>query len=124
MEFVELREVASELATNAMLHAGSPFRVVLDRRDDCVRIGVEDGARESPDLRTGGSEDLDGRGVAIIDALSRRWGSTSTLAGKVVWAELPRPPAGTSPRSPRSPRSARPPRRSPVTPGHPRGLGH
>lgn len=54
--------VASELATNALLHAGSPFRIVLDRRADRVRIGVEDGDREAPSLRTAGSEDLDGRG--------------------------------------------------------------
>ncbi|MCU1538540.1 MAG: regulatory protein [Humibacillus sp.] len=90
--------VASELATNALLHAGSPFRIVLDRRADRVRIGVEDGARELPSLRAGGSEQLDGRGVALIEALSARWGSTPVLTGKVVWAEVSRVPS--SPRAP------------------------
>ncbi len=34
--------VASELATNAVRHADSPFRATLDRQSDGVRIGVED----------------------------------------------------------------------------------
>ena len=81
--------VVSELATNALRHADTPFRAILDRHHDGVRIGVEDAAhdplarRSPPD-----SYALGGRGVDIVEALSRRWGSTELPSGKLVWAEL------------------------------------
>ena len=85
---VDAAIVASELATNAVRHADSPFRATLDRQSDGVRIGVEDAgpdplARRSPDAL-----DLGGRGVDIVEALSQRWGSTELPSGKLVWAEI------------------------------------
>ncbi len=80
--------VASELATNAVRHADSPFRATLDRQSDGVRIGVEDAARDPLARRSPDSLDLGGRGVDIVEALSQRWGSTELPSGKLVWAEL------------------------------------
>jgi hypothetical protein len=80
--------IVSELATNAVRHADSPFRVVLDRQLDGVRIGVEDAGRDALARRSPDSYDLGGRGVDIVEALSRRWGSTDLPSGKLVWAEL------------------------------------
>ena len=80
--------VVSELTTNALRHAGSPFRAIIDRQHDGVRIGVEDTARDTLTRRSTDSDDPSGRGVDIIEALSRRWGSTELAAGKLVWAEL------------------------------------
>ena len=34
------------------------------------------------------SHEMGGRGMAIVDALSQRWGCDELPAGKVVWAEL------------------------------------
>jgi anti-sigma regulatory factor (Ser/Thr protein kinase) len=81
--------VISELATNALRHAESPFRAVLDRQQDGVRLGVEDAARDPLARRSPpDSHDLGGRGVDIVEALSRRWGWSELPSGKLVWAEL------------------------------------
>ena len=80
--------VASELATNAVRHADSPFRATLDRQLDGVRIGVEDAGHDSLARRSPDAWDLGGRGVDIVEALSQRWGSTELPSGKLVWAEL------------------------------------
>ncbi|WP_141843697.1 MEDS domain-containing protein [Humibacillus xanthopallidus] len=80
--------VISELATNALRHAETPFRAVLDRQQDGVRLGVEDAAHDPLARRSPDSYDLSGRGVDIVEALSRRWGWTELPSGKLVWAEL------------------------------------
>lgn len=81
--------IISELATNALSHAVSPFRAVVDRRGRGLRIGVEDANEVPLERRPSGAYDVGGRGVAIIEALSERWGSSPVPGGKVVWAELP-----------------------------------
>lgn len=80
--------IVSELATNALHHAGSPFRAVVDRRRGGVRIGVEDATRTPLERREATGDDISGRGVVIVEALSRRWGYSPLPGGKVVWAEL------------------------------------
>jgi hypothetical protein len=85
---VDAAIVASELATNAVRHADSPFRATLDRQSDGVRIGVEDAGRDPLARRSTDALDLGGRGVDIVEALSQRWGSTELPSGKLVWAEL------------------------------------
>lgn len=80
--------VISELATNALRHAETPFRAVLDRQQQGVRLGVEDAAPDPLARRSSDSYDLGGRGVDIVEALSHRWGWTELPSGKLVWAEL------------------------------------
>jgi anti-sigma regulatory factor (Ser/Thr protein kinase) len=80
--------IVSELATNALTHAASPFRVVVDRHGGGVRIGVEDAALGTLERRAAELDDVSGRGVAIVAALSDRWGYGPVPGGKVVWAEL------------------------------------
>ena len=82
--------VLSELATNAVVHAGSPFSVAVRVEDSTLRVAVQDA---SP-LAAGVSEERGliprtGHGLGLIDELSTRWGVESTPDGKVVWAELP-----------------------------------
>ena len=81
--------IISELATNALSHARSPFRAVLDRRGRGLRIGVEDATDVPLERRASAWDDISGRGVDIIEALSERWGYSRLPDGKVVWAELP-----------------------------------
>ena len=104
-EDVEL--VASELVTNAILHAGGEIDVVLERRGAGVRVLVRDGApevvptRRSPPARDGAEDDeLDllarsvfagtttGRGLMLVEAFSDAWGAEVAPASKEVWAEL------------------------------------
>ena len=81
--------LVSELATNAVRHASTPFTVVVEAGDP-VRVVVSDGV--AVDLRVTASEDdaTSGRGLLILDALAHRWGVTQDGAGKQVWFELRR----------------------------------
>jgi anti-sigma regulatory factor (Ser/Thr protein kinase) len=81
--------LVSELATNAVRHASSPFRVSVTRTDTAVRIAVEDLGSSEPQLRPADLERLGGRGVALVDAMSLAWGVDPAPIGKVVWCELP-----------------------------------
>lgn len=80
--------VSSELATNAILHARSPFRVSVDRSVGVICISVQDAAGGLAAQQDMPIEALNGRGMAIVEALSRRWGCDNLPSGKVVWAEL------------------------------------
>jgi anti-sigma regulatory factor (Ser/Thr protein kinase) len=78
---------ASELAANAVLHAHTPFRLLIDRTDESVWIAVED---EQPLKDRFNVVTRPLHGLALIAALALRWGVTPRTHGKVVWAELPR----------------------------------
>jgi anti-sigma regulatory factor (Ser/Thr protein kinase) len=80
--------VVSELATNAVLHASSPFRVSVDRSVGVVCLSIQDVAPDHAQQRDIKGQDLSGRGMMIVEAVARRWGCDSLPAGKVVWAEL------------------------------------
>ena len=82
--------IASELATNAVEHAGTPFTVTVECTSAGVTVQVRDGsslapARRSPDPTADG-----GRGLVVVDALSGSWGvRAETDGGKSVWARCP-----------------------------------
>jgi anti-sigma regulatory factor (Ser/Thr protein kinase) len=80
--------VVSELATNAVRHASSAFRLSIRRDGPSVRVAVEDGDRRSPRERHPSPEEHSGRGVGIVGTLASRWGYDVGDDGKVVWAEL------------------------------------
>ncbi len=80
--------VCSELATNAVVHARTPFSVVARRKRSGVRISVHDGSPVTPALRDNGPTAFSGRGLRLVALLARRWGVESTGAGKTVWADL------------------------------------
>jgi anti-sigma regulatory factor (Ser/Thr protein kinase) len=80
--------VVSELATNAVRHGSSPFRVSVDHAPQGVRIGIEDVDAGVPQLRAAAVDDVNGRGIAIVDELADRWGFEELGASKVTWAEL------------------------------------
>jgi anti-sigma regulatory factor (Ser/Thr protein kinase) len=83
--------ITSELATNAVEHAGSPFRVCLRRADTAVRIAIEDVGPAQPQERTTTPDDCSGRGVAIVKKLATQWGCDVVADAKLVWAELRHP---------------------------------
>jgi anti-sigma regulatory factor (Ser/Thr protein kinase) len=83
--------VVSELANNAVRHGASSFRVLVSRADTGVRIGVQDSAPGRPLRRLAAAEDVDGRGMTIVDALSQEWGCHQLAEGKFTWAELALP---------------------------------
>ena len=92
-ELVDNAEIiASELATNAVKHARSPFRVALARSADTIRVSVRDASFAPPVRLTPDGLLVGGRGVQLVAALARDWGTHDEADGKTVWAELaPRP---------------------------------
>ncbi|WP_327065969.1 ATP-binding protein [Kitasatospora sp. NBC_01302] len=66
--------LVSEAATNAVVHAGSPFRVtVVALVGRPPWIEVQDRSPERPKRRVASSEDDSGRGLELLDALSVSW---------------------------------------------------
>jgi anti-sigma regulatory factor (Ser/Thr protein kinase) len=84
----DARLVISELATNAVLHARSPFSVEISALEGRVRLGVRDASPATPVVR--GTDDLvgSGRGLRIVGAVASSWGVELAQDGKTVWAEL------------------------------------
>jgi predicted Fe-Mo cluster-binding NifX family protein len=87
--------VVTELATNAVVHAHSGFRVTLTLRQDVIRINVHD---DQPLPAADGTDAVAVlpaaplHGLGAVAALAARWGASADPAGigKDVWAELPR----------------------------------
>jgi MEDS: MEthanogen/methylotroph, DcmR Sensory domain len=81
--------VVTELATNAVLHAGSAFSVSLILAGDVIRISVSDTV---PLGQPGGNRWLPaapGHGLGVVAAMAARWGVETLASGKAIWAELP-----------------------------------
>ena len=101
-----VRLIVSELATNAVLHARTPFYVRVTRDDHMLRLEVRDGSRAVPERQVVAPDALTGRGLALVEIYSDRWGSEPRTDGKVVWCELDLPwkglPDGVS-RTPATP---------------------
>lgn len=91
-EHVEVAELlVSELVTNALRHARGPIGLTLAAHDGTLRCEVADTSPDLPRLCRVEDDDECGRGLHLLDTLSR-WGSTPTPTGKVVWFELPSDP--------------------------------
>ncbi len=81
--------IVTELATNAVLHAGSPYEVRLRRTEGVVRIEVADGDPGTPEPQPFSATAESGRGIVLVSAISASWGiDTQPGRGKVTWAEL------------------------------------
>lgn len=79
--------LVSELATNALVHSASRFRLTLFAAHGLLRCEVQDhGSRVPKVLDAGASES--GRGMFLVEALSQRWGCHQDGPGKTVWFEL------------------------------------
>ena len=80
--------LASELVTNAVLHAGGTIRVRVSAGDGTVRVAVEDTSSSHPVPRRASDGDRSGRGLALVTHLAERWGVDDLDVGKEVWFEL------------------------------------
>lgn len=86
----------SELATNAVRHARTPFTVTLQKHGASVLLAVKDGSADAPAPADPHLLDPGGRGLSIVAGLSRDWGVIAGRDGtKSVWASFDEPaPAG------------------------------
>lgn len=86
----DVRLVASELATNAVAHAQTPFAVTLSSANGAVRLAVRDESPSAPVRSAPDVMDMSGRGLMIVESLSQRWGTSTDGHGfKSVWACFP-----------------------------------
>ncbi|MHC0429270.1 ATP-binding protein [Streptomyces sp. O3] len=93
--------LASELATNALLHGclrDRLFRVRVAVAGSVLRIEVSDPRGERrPQARTPDGDDTYGRGLWVVALVASRWGCVPRVVGKTVFAELELGRAGRSP---------------------------
>lgn len=84
LDMVEL--CASELVTNAVLHAGTTVRLSVELTDSAVRIAVQDSSPIAPQRVPHSRSAATGRGLGLVSSLCQEWGSHPLPGiGKVVW---------------------------------------
>lgn len=98
--------VLSELLSNAIRHAhplpGGQVRVSWSVRSGTVEIAVSDGGSPTrPHQLRQPVSALGGRGLAIVEHVSRRWGVRGDDEEMTVWAVLPTTANGSVQRRPR-----------------------
>lgn len=82
--------VVAELVANAVCHAGGCRSVdVQAHQDHVIVVGVVDNSTVLPQRRDADPTDEGGRGLALVELLTVRWGVHSHDGGKRVWAQLP-----------------------------------
>jgi hypothetical protein len=83
--------VVTELAANAILHAGTGFTLALSVQRDTLRISVRDGSPLPEEDQGPALEPAPLHGLGAVNALAVRWGVQPLgPAGKEVWVELGR----------------------------------
>ncbi|MGN9906408.1 ATP-binding protein [Phytohabitans sp. LJ34] len=88
-ELTESAHIAvTELVNNAVVHAGTPITVEVTLHGDELHIAVHDRSTQPPQPRVAAPTSYGGRGLALLDSLSARWGWRPKQDGKVVWAVL------------------------------------
>ncbi|WP_239010817.1 ATP-binding SpoIIE family protein phosphatase [Streptomyces sp. S-9] len=88
--------VASELVTNAVVHAGTDVRLTCRLEEDTGALVVEVADRHPSraprdDVTEAPAHDTHeyGRGLRLVAALAESWGVTYRAGSKTVWARLP-----------------------------------
>jgi len=80
--------IISELASNAVRHAGSPFSVSLRLDSATLTLAVEDTAELAAAVPDGALSPQPLHGLGVIEAIALDWGVEALADGKVVWAQL------------------------------------
>jgi PAS domain-containing protein len=83
--------LVSELVGNVVRHATGPVRLRM-LRSGALICEVSDGSPTTPHIRHTSVTDEGGRGLRLVSALCRRWGTRHTRTGKSIWTEQALPP--------------------------------
>lgn len=84
--------LVSELVGNVIRHATGPVRLRMLRTRALI-CEVSDGSPTTPHIRHTSDTDEGGRGLRLVSALCRRWGTRHTSTGKSIWTEQELPPS-------------------------------
>lgn len=82
--------LASELVTNAVLHAASHVDLAVCADGDVVRVEVADTSSRMPEPARYEPDAQTGRGLGVVAAEAHDWGTRVTAGGKIVWFEVSR----------------------------------
>ncbi len=87
-QVVEL--LTGELVSNAVVHGPTDGTVTVRVRVDrsVVRVLVSDSGGGTPTVGHPEPTAASGRGLALVEALSSDWGTSSRPGGKTVWFEV------------------------------------
>jgi sigma-B regulation protein RsbU (phosphoserine phosphatase) len=81
--------LTTELATNAVRHAGTAMHVEVSADASGITVRVTDGSRAMLGLQlTTSALSEDGRGLQLVDALATTWGVDYGSHGKSVWFRI------------------------------------
>ncbi|QFQ97682.1 ATP-binding protein [Streptomyces phaeolivaceus] len=88
----EAQLCVSELVSNVITHVGhgTPATLAVSMHGTYLRIEVYDpDTRALPTLTAADSDSEGGRGMALVDAVTDRWGVQLLADRKMTWCELP-----------------------------------
>ncbi|MFJ1746044.1 ATP-binding protein [Streptomyces sp. NPDC088116] len=92
-DLVDLAQLCvTELVTNVITHVGpgTPTTLAVSMNGAHLRLEVTDpDARALPTLIAATGEAEGGRGMALVDAVTERWGVIPRGDSKITWCELP-----------------------------------
>ncbi len=80
--------LVSELATNCVIHARTPFTVEVVERHDAVRVCVTDTSPVQARVRRHSLDSTTGRGLRLVASLATAWGAEGDRNGKTIWFEV------------------------------------
>jgi anti-sigma regulatory factor (Ser/Thr protein kinase) len=82
--------LVSEVATNGILHSGTPVTMRAQWQGSRLWVVVHDESPVFPTQEMPGTEEERGRGLLLVDGFAKSWGVRpyTVGAGKVVWFEL------------------------------------
>lgn len=82
--------LTGELVANTVVHgpADADVTVRVTLLGPVLRVEVHDEGHGHPVLRRTDPTAPNGRGLALVDALSASWGTTSDAGGTLVWFEV------------------------------------
>ena len=81
--------LVSELVTNAVMHARTPFVLAVEHEGANIAVAVSDGLAAMPWRKRGAPQDESGRGIGLVSDLGSNWGVVRTVLGKTVWVTSP-----------------------------------
>jgi anti-sigma regulatory factor (Ser/Thr protein kinase) len=92
----DMELMASEVVTNALIHADTDVEVWLREYPDRIHVEVRDTDAKPPvPTSITASDEANavaehGRGLTIVESLSAAWGNSPHGRGKAVWFDLPK----------------------------------
>jgi serine/threonine-protein kinase RsbW len=78
--------LVSELATNAVRHARTPFTMALIHDSGRLEVEIVDGSPAALEPRE--PDDEGGRGLQVVEALAEEWGTRARRSGKAVYFRI------------------------------------